>query len=100
MKCLKMYPEAEGLDGWVAAKITKAADYLGPKRSSLRLLQMKYEEASIREGKKKDLDGDGDIDPDDYMKAKDKATPKSNEQKRRIVFVAYKETLASNYSKN
>ena len=74
---LKNVSEAEGLDGWVAAKITKAADYLGP---VTRLLQMKYEEASICEGKKKDLDGDGDIDPDDYMKAKDKVQKAMNKK--------------------
>ena len=60
---------------------------------------MKYEEASIGEGKKKDHDGDGDIDSDDYMKAKDKAIKKAMNKKDESVFVAYKETLASQLSK-
>ena len=95
---LKNVSEAEGLDGWVAAKITKAADYLGSVYHHLDY-QMKYEEASIGEGKKKDQDGDGDIDSDDYMKAKDKAIKKAMSKKDESVFVAYKNTLASQLSK-
>ena len=38
------------------------------------------EELAMEEGEKKDHDGDGDIDSDDYMAAKDKAIKANTEE--------------------
>jgi hypothetical protein len=46
-KMLKDVSELEGIDGWVAAKITKAADYLGSVKHYMEGEAMKNAELAI-----------------------------------------------------
>ena len=100
-KLYKQLDKYDKMDGevdfphWWQSKVIKARDYISKAQHYLEFEENEPAiDATIAEKKGKDHDGDGDIDSDDYLAARDKAIKKAMGKIKEIVKVKTPEEAA------